>query len=180
MNIAETIVPLMLLWNSIGCYISCQLKLRLAAVLWRKWRLTCRQTTQYFCEPIILILANKSIERWFYLARFLPSSLFAVLGVVGSYRSSLQSGFMIFSLFNRRLWSKLFNNPLCGSRIKKLPLRHKVNDASELLTWRIESDLDSLESKKVRSNLSDGSEWDRFPFWLRKDHKSVVVKLNFS
>src|SRR5467141_4951625 len=33
-----------------------------------KWHITSRQTTQYFCEPIILIAANKSIERDFHLA----------------------------------------------------------------------------------------------------------------
>src|SRR5437660_9422454 len=45
----------------------------------RQWRITCRQTTQYFCEPIILISANKSIEQALYLSCFIPASLFAVL-----------------------------------------------------------------------------------------------------
>ena len=43
------------------------------------WRITCRQTTQYFCEPIILISANKSIEQRSYSAWLLRASLFAVL-----------------------------------------------------------------------------------------------------
>jgi hypothetical protein len=47
--------------------------------------ITCRQTTQYFCEPTIPISANKNIERRFvFIDGLPPASLFAVLGEVAA------------------------------------------------------------------------------------------------
>src|SRR5690242_9530575 len=72
--------------------------------------LTCRQTTQYFCESIIPKSANKSIELCCYFARLLPASLFEVLCAVLSILPGQHSKCQLCISSFHPLVSSMFHN----------------------------------------------------------------------